>query len=330
MPLKMFANSLCVVIDSLCQDEIYSNQLPTPPPPPSTTCQTRLYLTRQGNDGICHLCELLHNLIRLTVFDEPNRMQPPFSSLHFPQMLLAHLSHSTTGFDHTKDKLGRKVAGLNHDDDRFHLSRIVVVSVETWLTFRPGITNGPNVAGFYVVYPRVKSNCLYFICSSWTPQSINKTFGAQAHTLDPSLNFWSFRRNVPFFLSDTQLSNHSLKTQTPKPLNHSKLSAQCCLWALTRTCFVSSTLQGNPLSGLKHACSQHATLWVKIIPRLYRMGDLYVIVCAELISQGQQHLSRGWRVSLVPPALWVEIHFVTLTTCHPLCFLHLSYSSPPL
>lgn len=69
LPLKMLANSHCLVTDNLCQDEICSNQSPSPPQPlpphptPFATCQTRLYLTRQGNDGICHLCKLLHNLI---------------------------------------------------------------------------------------------------------------------------------------------------------------------------------------------------------------------------------------------------------------------------
>lgn len=78
--------------------------------PPSTTCQTRLYLTRQGNDGICHLCKLFHNLIWLAVSDEADSTWPPLLFL-FSQTLLAHLSDGTTGFDRTKDALGEKVAG---------------------------------------------------------------------------------------------------------------------------------------------------------------------------------------------------------------------------
>lgn len=103
MPLKMSANSQCLVIDSLC--------LPFPPSPPLQTCQTCLYLTRRGNGGICHLCKLLHNLIWLAVSDEADSTWLPFYFFHFSQTLLAHLSDGTTVFDRTQDKLGEKVAG---------------------------------------------------------------------------------------------------------------------------------------------------------------------------------------------------------------------------
>lgn len=41
---------------------------------------------------------------------------------------------------------------LNHDYYRFHLSQIVIITVETRLAFRLGIRNGPHVAGAYLAF----------------------------------------------------------------------------------------------------------------------------------------------------------------------------------
>lgn len=139
MPLcKMLANSQCLVIGNLCQDETCSNQLNLPPPP--TTCQTCLYLTRQGNDGICHLCKLLRNLIRLSVSDEADNAWPPLLAL-FSQTLSAHRVRQHYSLRSHERHIRGESDGLNDSDNHLHLYRIVIVSVDTWLAFRLGIIN---------------------------------------------------------------------------------------------------------------------------------------------------------------------------------------------
>lgn len=118
-----------------------------PPPHSFATCQTRLYLTRQGNDEICHLCKLLHNLIWLVVFWWSRQNVFRF----FPDIIGSPVRQHywlRSRQRHIRVGNGR----LNHDDYHLHLSWIVIISVETCFAFRLEDKNGPHVFGADSVY----------------------------------------------------------------------------------------------------------------------------------------------------------------------------------
>lgn len=103
--------------------------------------------------AICVNCSIISS-DQLVLMRHPARG----SILLFPfffQTLLARLSDSTTGFDRTRDKLGEKVAGQNHDNNHLHPYRVVTISVETWLAFSLEILSGPHMAGSNLVSPCV-------------------------------------------------------------------------------------------------------------------------------------------------------------------------------
>lgn len=133
--LKALANSQCLVIDNLCQDETRSNQLTRPPPNKPVRPAFTLQDGEMMGSAICVNCSVISSdcLTRRTT------RGPPRYPFCFPRHYWLTASDGTTGFDRTKRHIRGESDRLDHSDNHLRLYRIVIVSVDTRLAFRLGI-----------------------------------------------------------------------------------------------------------------------------------------------------------------------------------------------
>lgn len=136
----MSAKFQCLVSGCLCQ--------PRSPPP---SCQTCLYLTRQRKDGICHLCNLLRNLMWRTVSDEAASTRLP-STVSAPRDVIGSPVRRCDGLRSQTRQIRGESGSVSHDNNYHHPYRIGIISVETWPAFRRDHINGPS----YLLAPHVQ------------------------------------------------------------------------------------------------------------------------------------------------------------------------------